>query len=199
MNMNSAAASAGRLAAARATDEIPADFELAVAAQSDPDAFLCLYERYFGRISGYVALRIADRAACEDVTSHVFMTALAKISSFRGRGPFAAWLFRIASNAVRDEQRRWRPANLSQEALEGIVAPQASTEQLVLARELGSRLRAAVAELPQDEQHLLALRYGAELGFQEVATILRIQPGAARMRAHRTLTDLRRRLPDDTR
>ena len=51
------------------------DAELVVAARGDAAAFLALYERYFAKVERYVRIRIADRAACEDITSEVFMAA----------------------------------------------------------------------------------------------------------------------------
>ncbi|HZO76683.1 MAG TPA: RNA polymerase sigma factor [Solirubrobacteraceae bacterium] len=74
------------------------DAALAAAARSDRSAFLALYERYFPRVHRYVRIRVADRDACEDITSDVFIAALAGIERFHGRGSFAAWLFRIAQN-----------------------------------------------------------------------------------------------------
>lgn len=103
MNLAVRAPAASASGAAQIVDP---DAELVIAAQADAREFVALYERYFTRVFGYVCLRITDRASCEDVTSHVFTMALAKLGSFRGRGPFAAWLFGIARNAVKDEQRR---------------------------------------------------------------------------------------------
>jgi len=140
------------------------------AAKGDPAAFVALYDRYFDQVFGYVRLRIGDRATSEDVTSQVFVTALAKLDGFRGRGPFAAWLFRIAH---------------------------ADPAEVALARELQARLHAAVAGLGRDEQHLVALRYGAGMSFEEVANSLGIASGAARVRMHRVIEQLRRRYPDD--
>src|ERR1700752_996243 len=82
------------------------DADLVAAARARPSEFLALYDRYFARVLGYVRVRIRDSATCEDVTSHVFTTALAEIGRFRGQGPFAGWLFQIARNAVYDAQRR---------------------------------------------------------------------------------------------
>src|SRR6516164_8655492 len=82
------------------------DAELVAAARRQPREFLALYDRYFDRVLGYVRLRIRDAATCEDVTSHVFTTALEQIGRFRGDGSFAGWLFQIARNAVYDVQRR---------------------------------------------------------------------------------------------
>jgi RNA polymerase sigma factor (sigma-70 family) len=56
-----------------------------------------------------------------------------------------------------------------------------------------------VRTLPTDQQHLLALRYGAELDYEQIAEILDTTAGALRVRLHRLLQDLRRRYPDDER
>ena len=173
------------------------DVALVAAAKADPEAFVALYDRYFDQVFGYVRLRIGDRATSEDVTSQVFVTALAKLDGFRGRGPFAAWLFRIARNAVRSEQRRRRPIGDPDALLATLPAADPDPADVTLARERGARLNAAVAGLGRDEQHLLALRYGAGMSFEEVANSLGIASGAARVRMHRVIEQLRRRYPDD--
>jgi len=72
-----------------------------------------------------------------------------------------------------------------------------ASAEVALARELQARLHAAVAGLGRDEQHLVALRYGAGMSFEEVANSLGIASGAARVRMHRVIEQLRRRYPDD--
>lgn len=80
---------------------------LVEAAQSDPARFGDLYELHFNRVYAFVARRVWDRAAAEDVTSEVFHKALAGIGRFEWRGtPFVAWLLRIASNAIVDRAKR---------------------------------------------------------------------------------------------
>jgi RNA polymerase sigma-70 factor (ECF subfamily) len=167
------------------------------APKADPEAFVALYDRYFDQVFGYVRLRIGDRPTSEDVTSQVFVTALAKLDRVPGRGPFAAWLFRIARNAVRSEQRRRRPVGDAGALLASLPAADPGPAEVALARERQARVHAAVADLGRDEQHLLALRYGAGMSFEDVANCLGIAPGAARVRMHRVIEQLRRRYPDD--
>src|SRR2546423_10654535 len=83
------------------------------AAQKDPGRFADLYEEHFERIYAYVLRRVFDRSEAQDVTADVFQQALANIKRFEWRGaPFAAWLYRIAANAVADHfQRRARESN----------------------------------------------------------------------------------------
>ena len=188
MAVNALADERGR--GARAVDP---DAELVAAACEQPREFLALYDRYFDRVLGYVRVRIRDPAACEDVTSHVFTTALEQIGRFRGEGSFAGWLFQIARNAVRDAQRR----QMAKPFLLDRGAAEPSLEERVLERERAEELRAVIGLLRPEQQHLLALRYGAGLTFDEIGAILDSAPATIRVRVHRTLEELRRRDPHD--
>jgi len=66
----------------------------------------------------------------------------------------------------------------------------------VLERERADELRAAIQSLRPEHQHLLALRYGAGLGFEEIGVIFGTAPATLRVRLHRILEDLRRRYPN---
>jgi RNA polymerase sigma-70 factor (ECF subfamily) len=169
------------------------DAELVAAARAEPQAFLALYERYFERILGYVRLRIRDASTCEDVTSHVFTTALAQIDRFRGRGSFAGWLFQIARNAVHDVHRQ----RVTDELSEVRATTEPTPEERAIQRERAEELHVLIRRLAPQQQHLLALRYGANLSFDEIASILDCTPAAARVRMHRILEDLRRRYSHD--
>src|SRR6266849_10697184 len=85
----------------RARDTEPDERLLIQAAQRDPRRFAELYENNFDRVYAFIARRVRNREEAEDLTSEVFHQALANIGRFEWRGvPFAAWLFRIASNAI---------------------------------------------------------------------------------------------------
>lgn len=174
---------------ARAVDP---DVGLVAAAREQPPAFLALFERVFG----YARVRIRDVATCEDVTSQVFATALAQIGHFRGEGSFAGWLFQIARNAVIDAQRRPAPEPLSHQA--ALVADEdPGPEERLLALERVERLHRLVGELQPEQQHLIALRYGAGLAYDDIGEIVGAAPGTVRVRMHRILEELRRRYPHD--
>jgi RNA polymerase sigma-70 factor (ECF subfamily) len=176
-------------APARRIRAVDPDAELVAAARVEPRAFLALYDRYFDRVLGYVRLRIRDAATCEDVTSHVFTTALAQIGRFRGQGSFAGWLFQIARNAVHDVQRQ----RVTEPLPDDRAAIEPTPEEQVLDHERAEELHALIRGLTPEQQHLLALRYGAGLSFDEIGTILDSAPGTVRVRLHRVLEQLRRR------
>jgi RNA polymerase sigma-70 factor (ECF subfamily) len=87
--------------------EADAERLLIEAAQKDPARFAELYEDNFDRVYAFIMRRIRDRNEAEDLTSEVFHHALAGLPRFEWRGaPFAAWLFKIASNAIIDRSKR---------------------------------------------------------------------------------------------
>jgi len=175
------------------------DREFVAAAQHDPTCFLALYDRHFARVHGYVRLRIRDRATCEDVTSAIFATALAKINTFHGGGTFGAWLFRIAQRAVYDVYRggHGREQPLVEETLALLPDTGLGPEEQALAGEQSARLRSLVGALRPEQQHLLALRYGAGLTPAEIGRVVGKSPVAVRVSLHRTVGELRRRYPHD--
>jgi RNA polymerase sigma-70 factor (ECF subfamily) len=160
------------------------------AAQRDPARFAELYDGHFHRIYAYVVRRVGSRAEAEDVTAEVFHSALEKLPRFEWRGvPFAAWLFRIASNAVADHFAR-----LSKER--GVPAPEGSAEADF--EEAGDRARIfrLVAELPEDQRRVIRMRFSEEKSIRDVASALGRSEGAVKQLQFRALQGLRERMKE---
>src|SRR5215471_1686601 len=93
----------------RSKPSIAADTErlLIEAAQKDPARFAELYEINFNRVYAFISRRVRDRSEVEDLTADVFHQALAALPRFEWRGaPFAAWLFKIATNTIIDNANK---------------------------------------------------------------------------------------------
>lgn len=170
----------------------PADERLLIAAaQKDPRRFAELYENHFDRVYAYVSRRVWDRAAAEDITADVFQKALAGLPQFEWRGsPFAAWLYRIAGNAVADHQRR--------QAREGLDPPEEAADEPpadeLEATEHRAGLFVLVRELPEDQRRVLMARFVAEKSIREIAGELGRSEGAVKQLQFRALETLRARM-----
>ena len=144
------------------------------AAQKDPGRFADLYEEHFERIYAYVLRRICDRTEAQDVTADVFQQALANLHRFEWRGaPFAAWLYRIASNAVADHFQR-----MSRQS--SAPPPESSVEENYDDVERRAALFRSVERLPPDQRRVIVTRFGEEKSIREVAEELGRSEGAVK-------------------
>ena len=170
----------------------PADERLLVeAAQKDPRRFAELYELHFERVYAYVSRRVWERAAAEDITADVFHQALAHLPQFEWRGaPFAAWLYRIAANAIADHGRR-RGREGDNPATEPASEAAAPDLEAVEARAALFRL---VRELPEDQRRVLVERFVAERSIREIAAEMGRSEGAIKQLQFRALETLRARM-----
>ena len=161
------------------------------AAQKDPSRFAELYELHFDRVYAYVARRVRDRAETQDLTAHVFQQALANLGKFKWRGaPFAAWLYRIASNAIADHARRNMRATNDQESKVETTSAAVDLEGV----ERRARVFRAVEKLPDDQRRVIVLRFAEEKSIREIADELGRSEGAIKQLQFRGLENLRNRL-----
>ena len=140
--------------ASQSGDDGSSDIALALAARSDPLALTQLYERYFNAIYAYCYVRLNDREAAEDATSEVFLKLVASLPQYRG-GVFAAWIYRIAHNVVIDVARRHRAQPVA--LPETLPAPGPDPENVALANAEQRELKAALAQLPDEQRIVLEL------------------------------------------
>jgi RNA polymerase sigma-70 factor (ECF subfamily) len=166
------------------------DDVLVMAAREDRQAFAAIYERYAERIYRYAFARTGSASVADDIVSDTMLAALEGINTFdASAGSVAGWLFSIAHHKVADRGRqlgRFRRAlarftssavpGLNDDVLDGVI----HAEDARLVRRLLERLPAA-------DRDLVLLRYSAGLNAAEIASVLDISHGAARMRLSRAL------------
>ena len=163
---------------------------LVEAAQSDPARFAALYELHFDRVYGFVAGRVRDRVTAEDVTSEVFYKALANLNSYQWRGvPFAAWLLRIAANAIIDRSAR---ASREHSTPSSLADPPAHLDLCVI--EHRARLFRLVSQLPEIQQRVIHERFVDQRSIREIAERLGKSEGAIKQLQWRALERLRAQL-----
>jgi RNA polymerase sigma-70 factor, ECF subfamily len=168
------------------------------AAQRDRGRFADLYEDNFERVYAYVARRVRDRDEAQDITADVFHLALKNLARFEWRGvPFAAWLFRIASNEIVDRgkgiarRRVLEREAVFQETDEPISAASGLDEA-----ERRARLFKLVERLPRDQSRVIAMRFAEDKSIREIAAALGRTEGSVKQLQFRAMQNLRVRLGD---
>jgi RNA polymerase sigma-70 factor (ECF subfamily) len=161
------------------------------AAQNDPSRFAELYENNFHRVYAFVARRVNDRDEAQDVTAEVFHQALKNLGRFQWRGvPFAAWLLRIATNALAD---RWQRASrgIEVQAEDSLEERAESDAGNTAELERHAMLFELVDRLPADQRTVVLRRFVDQKSIREIAQELGRSEGAVKQLQFRALETLR--------
>lgn len=158
------------------------------------DALGELFERHHGPLFGFLVKLTGQRTAAEDITQTVFQRMLKYRHTYRDNGSFTAWMYHLARRCAADHFRKSNaapyatdPADLEDQADDAPHAAERATT-----RDDHALLHTALARLDRDDREVLLLARFEELSFAEISGILECSVGAAKVRAHRALHELRR-------
>lgn len=172
-------------------------------AGKDTAALGVLYDRY-GRLVYSVAYRIlGSTATAEEVTFDVFHRAWERADGYRvDRGTVRSWLAGVTRNRSIDllRRQRSRAEHLTVQWADVLPEPPAPTpnpEKTAALNLQKQRVRAAVAELPDAQQEVLALAYFQGFSHQEIADQTGIPLGTVKTRLRLGLKKLQFLLQDE--
>ncbi len=169
----------------------PNEKDLIIAAQSNPERFAHLYDHWYKPVFLFVFKRINDKETTADITSQVFLKALVNLKNYKFTGaPFSAWLFRIAINEVNMFYRKGSKNTtvpLDEDDLRKLTeeAGEEETEENYIL------LTEALNELPEEQTHLIELRFFDKNSFLDMAHILGLTEAGTKMKVYRVLEKLK--------
>lgn len=156
----------------------------------DSEAFGLLYDHYLPAIYRFILLKIGEKATTEDLAHQVFLNAWQNIENYQIQGfPFSSWLYRIAHNAVIDYYRTDKK-NLNLENIQEIAAVNNLEEKIDQEFELNI-IKAALKELPEEQQSIVIMKFVEEMTNKEIAAALGKSEGAIKTAQHRCLKNIK--------
>lgn len=157
-----------------------------------------LYDVYFGKIAGYVFVRLGNRAIAEDLAGEVFLKALESLDSYKERGiPMQAWLFKIAHNLVIDYRRKeFRREIIPIDSVQ--IADDTDLQEIAEASVERERVSRALGQLTPEQRQVIELRFFGGLTSEETGKVLNKKSGAVRQMQSTALKTLRHILDTDT-
>jgi RNA polymerase sigma-70 factor, ECF subfamily len=171
------------------------------------DAFRILVERESRSLVRACYRVLGDLHDSEDAAQEAFVTAYRALATWRGDGPFGAWLSRIGVRiAVRRAGKRksvaWidpcpagedrEEGTVGEAALLGAMGTESDPAHLAVRAERAAAIRSAVANLDEPYREVIALRFFSELSLQEIADESDRPLGTVKTHLHRGLARLRR-------
>ena len=163
-------------------------------------AFDELIRLFQGRIYNLAYRMVNNHADASDLTQEIFVKLHRSLDKFRGQSRFSTWLYAVAANHCRTGLRKSRrigffesrsldepldategDARRAIEPADGGASPATALEH----QELGNRIMAVVARLPEDLRTVLVLRDMQGLEYEEIARVLDCELGTVKSRLWR--------------
>jgi RNA polymerase sigma-70 factor, ECF subfamily len=171
----------------------------------DADAYEALIARYEHPVYGMVTRLLDDPADAADVLQDVFLKVFRNIGQFRGECSLKTWIYRIAVNEVRNQQRwfgRHRAKEIGLEIesesahafAEILPDPSPGPFETALDHEVRTLIGEALQRVSPTYRTALVLREVEELPYEEIALILETSLGTVKSRIMRGREALRKEL-----
>ena len=173
--------------------------------RGDIEAFECLLKEYEGPLYSYLLRFLRNPSEAEDALQEVWLKAIRRADSYRERGQFSSWLYRIAHNHCLDVlRRRERLVELSPETEQkepGVWANRSdelskNPFEILEEQELLAYLDQAVATLSPPIREVFVLRISSNLSFREISEILGCPLGTVLGRMHQATLKIRERFEE---
>ena len=159
------------------------------AAEPDWDA---VYAEQLPRVYNFFRYRFGASADVEDLTARTFEKAWRARSGYRrDLAGFSTWLLSIARNVAVDYTRARKPMLALDDSL-GLAAS-GTPETEAAQKSDAERLATLMAELPERERELMALKYGAGLTNRAIAKATGLSESNVGTIAHRAVETIRSR------
>lgn len=168
------------------------DKEVMIAVRGgDIDRISILYERYHLSLFNFFHKLTFNRQASEDLVQDVFLRIIRFRDTYKGKGAFTTWMFKIAYNGYCDykkESNLQKRANTDPETVTGIEKSDDTAEN----KEDYALLKKALLQLNDGDRELLIMSAYQKMKYRDIAEIVNCSTGTVKTRVFRAIKKLRK-------
>jgi RNA polymerase sigma-70 factor (ECF subfamily) len=160
---------------------------VAKARKGDPDGIAEIYESH-ARSLYRLIYRLTPSAEAEDILHDLFVALPELLRRYEDRGKLGAWLRQVAIRLtlMRLRAQRRHPEVPIGTIENSVAAPDVATDAMCIEE--------AVSALPESQREVFVLRQLEGYSYEEIAGLLEISAGTARVRYLRAMRHIRQRL-----
>ena len=163
-------------------------------AKREPDAFIEVVRAHDARLRALATRMLVDRNRVDDVLQEAYVRAHRALPRFRQDADLGTWLHRITYNCCVDELRAAGRRPRPMEVVPDRPAPASGPGRQIAVRAV---VRAALAELPEDQRAAVLFVDGSGMDYAAAAVALGVPRGTVASRVARARRVLRARLSPD--
>lgn len=152
-----------------------------------------LIRRYSGPLLTFINRMVGDTHRSEELFQEVFLAVWKKRKTYRFPRLFKPWLYKIALNKCR---QAFRASSLRvtfghDDAVAAATADGDAPDDPALAAETAAIVSQAVTQLPVKQRTVVVLRIWNEMGYDEIADLMKTSVSTVRSNMHHGLAALR--------
>jgi RNA polymerase sigma-70 factor, ECF subfamily len=160
----------------------------------DRAAFTALVHRHERRVYNLAYRMLGREEDAKDATQEAFLSALRKLSTFRGQAAFTTWMHRVTLNSCYDILRRRRREPLPMDPQEHPAGHAPDPSGAVSS---SVDVQRALLEVPEEFRSVVVMHDAMDMAYEEIAEALGIPVGTVKSRLHRGRVALARLLPGE--
>nr|WP_246865727.1 sigma-70 family RNA polymerase sigma factor [Croceivirga thetidis] len=159
----------------------------------ETDKLGLLYERHKGKLFGFFYNLNGNSELSEDLVQNVFIRMMKYKHTYSGEGSFMAWMFTTARNVNHDYFKKHKNELKENElsSYEYRIKNDEDMERDITRKEQMNQLKTAMNKLDAEKREVLVLSKLKEMKFNQIGEVLGCSEGAAKVKAHRALKELR--------
>ena len=161
--------------------------------------FDAIFRDYYSRVYGFL-LKMCNYSMelAEELAQETFFQAYLSLGSFRGGCQLGTWLIQIAKNRFYMSLRRQKPKQAPPEdTYPPANGSENGMEDKVIQRELLLRARQIIDGMSPNMSEVMLYRIYSDLPYAQIAALLKISEGSAKVLFHRGKELLRKKLKEE--
>ena len=172
--------------------------------KGDEKAFGEIFDYFYPKLLGYVALRVGEKEMHEDLVSDIFLKLVSKLELYAVQEgiSFSAWVFCIARNTIIDYYRQQKKFLSLDEVDENgqslyekyFLETEETPEKILAEKRDTQEVRVILASLPNAYREVMELKYIQDFSNEEISKITGKTEGNIRIIQMRALQKLRQKL-----